>query len=226
MQHRSGTNAFRARRLSGVSLIESVLYVSVVLGLVVGGLSLFEQASVTERSASQARFLASVIAETRALYDKPDQFVALASGGGALPQTAQIDATLLSAGSIAITNINRSAPANRFGWSSPIRHEWGGAMNILAGRRDGHQPHILIYLEDIPAEVCIRISSLSESGKGVFADRVTEIDFQVPNGTGFALTSLPSPESPLPVMPDELARADHCGKAGGRLNVIYWVPLE
>ena len=28
-------------------------------------------------------------------------------------------------------------------------------MNILATRRDGTLPHMLVYLEDLPSEVCI-----------------------------------------------------------------------
>ena len=86
---------------------------------------------------------------------------------------------------------------------------------------------MLVYLENIPSEVCIRLSSLTTGGKSGFVDRVTEMVFQVPNGsgTGFATAKMPSARYPLPITPDDLASPGHCGRAGGRLNVIYWVPM-
>ena len=99
-------------------------------------------------------------------------------------------------------------------------------MNILAARRDGTLLHMRVYLEDFPSEACLRLSSLKTSGKSGFADHVTEIVFQVPNGAGFTLASLPSAAYPLPITPDKLAVAAHCGPAGGRLNVISWIALE
>ena len=140
-------------------------------------------------------------------------------------QAAVVDDVLVRAGSVAATSLNMNAPPNRLGWVSPIRHGWKGAMNILAVRRDGGIPHLLVYLEDIPSEVCVRLSSLTSSGKSAFVDHVTEIIFQVPDGAGFTSASLPSEDDPLPITPDKLGVAGHCGPAGGRLNVIYWVPL-
>jgi hypothetical protein len=99
-------------------------------------------------------------------------------------------------------------------------------MNILGVRRDDEIPHLLVYLEDIPSEVCLRLSSLTSSGKSALVDQVTEIVFQVPDGTGFTSASLPSAAYPLPITPDELGVAGHCGPAGRRLNVIYWIPLQ
>ena len=99
-------------------------------------------------------------------------------------------------------------------------------MNILVVRRDGTLPHMLVYLEDLPSAVCIRLSSLTTSGKSGFADHVTEIALQVPNGAGFIPASLPSAAYSLPITPDKLGVAGPCGPAGGRLNVICWIPLQ
>jgi hypothetical protein len=216
-----------ARRLRAVTLIEAVLFISVALGLIVGGLSVYQQSTLSERSASQMRMLGSIVAETRMLVDQKLNLPAVASTGDPMVLAAVVDDVLVKADAVAKTYVNPSAPPNLLGWPSPIRHGWQGAMNILAVRRDGTVPHMLVYLEDIPSEVCLRLSSMSETGKTGFVEQVTEIVFQVPDGAGgFNTAKLPSLAYPLPITPDELGLPGHCGTAGGRVNVIYWIPLD
>ncbi|MCA3450868.1 MAG: hypothetical protein INF92_10980 [Rhodobacter sp.] len=216
-----------ARRLRAVTLLESVLFISVALGLIVGGLSVYQQSSLSERASSQMLMLGFVVAETRLLFDQKLGLPDLSSTGDPMLPAAVVDNVLVTAGAVAATYLNRRAPPNRLGWPSPIRHGWQGAMNILAARRDGTVPHMLVYLEDIPSEVCLRLSLMSKTGKTGFVEQVTEVVFQVPNGSGgFNTARLPSPAYPLPITPDELALPAHCGPAGGRVNVIYWIPLD
>jgi hypothetical protein len=73
-------------------------------------------------------------------------------------QAALVDDMLIRGGSIAATSLNRNAPPNPLGWAAPIRHGWQGAMTILAVKRDGTRPHMLVYLEDLPSDVCLRLS--------------------------------------------------------------------
>jgi hypothetical protein len=54
-----------ARRRRGVTLIEAVLYTAVALGLIVGGLVFFQQASLQSRTAAVVRFYSALIAEAR-----------------------------------------------------------------------------------------------------------------------------------------------------------------
>ncbi|MFO0514822.1 MAG: hypothetical protein ACK5YF_07750 [Rhodobacterales bacterium] len=216
-----------ARRLRAVTLIEAVLFISVALGLIVGGLSVYQQSSLSERASSQMRMLGSVVAETRLLLDQKLGLPDLSSTVDPMLPAALVDDVLVTAGAVAAVYVDSSAPPNRLGWPSPIRHGWQGAMNILAARRDGTVPHMLVYLEDIPSEVCLRLSSMTTTGKTGFVEQVTEVVFQVPNGSGgFNTARLPSLAYPLPITPDELALPAHCGPAGGRVNVIYWIPLD
>ena len=214
------------RRCRGVTLVEGVLFISIALGLIVGGLTVYQQATLSERASSQMRMLGSIVAEARLMFDQKLSVPDLSSKDDPMLQAALVDNALVQGGSVAATSLNLDAPPNRLGWASPIRHGWQGAMNILAVRRDGDLPHLLVYLEDIPSEVCLRLSSLTTTGKSGFVDHVTEIVFQVPNGAGFTTARLPSAAYPLPITPDKLGIAGHCGPAGGRLNVIYWVPLQ
>lgn len=76
-------------------------------------------------------------------------------------------------------------------------------MNILAVRRDADIPNLLVYLEDIPSEVCLRLSSLTSRGRSGCVDQVTEIVFRVPDGINFTSASLPSADHPLPITPGQ-----------------------
>jgi hypothetical protein len=216
-----------ARRLRAVTLIEAVLFISVALGLIVGGLSVYQQSTLSERSTSQMRMLGSIVAETRMLMDQKLNLPNLPSTANPMLSAAVVDNTLVTADAVPATYLNAGAPPNRVGWPSPIRHGWQGAMNILAVRRDGTVPHMLVYLEDIPSEVCLRLSSMTTTGKAGFVEHMTEIVFQVPDPkSGFKTAKLPSLAHPLPITPDELGLPAHCGRPGGRLNVIYWIPLD
>ena len=220
------SNLRAMRRFRAVTLVEAVLFISVALGLIVGSLSVYQQASLSERASSQMRMLGSIVAETRLLFDEDISVPNLSSTGNPMLQAAVVDSVLIRGGSIAATSLNTDSPPNRLGWPSPIRHGWQGAMNIMAVRRNGTAPHMLVYLENIPSEVCLRLSSLTTSGRSGFVDNVTEIVFQVPNGAGFATAKMPSAAYPLPITPTDLGVPIHCGPAGGKLNVIYWIPMR
>ncbi len=216
-----------ARRLRAVTLIEGVLFISVALGLIVGGLAVYQQSSLSERATSQMRMLGSLVVETRMLFEQKLNLPNLSSTADPMLQAAVVDDVLVKSEAVAATYLDLSAPPNRVLWSSPIRHDWKGAMNVLAVRRDGLVPHMLVYLEDIPSEVCLRLSSITTGGKTGFVENLTEVVFQVPDGMGnFNTAKLPSQTYPLPITPDDLALPAHCGPAGGRLNVIYWIPLD
>ncbi len=216
-----------ARRLRAVTLIEAVLFISVALGLIVGGLSVYQQATLSERASSQMRSLGSIVAETRLLLDQKLSLPDLSAAADPMLLAAVVDDVLVKADAVASTSLNASSPPNRVGWPSPIRHVWNGAMNILAVKRDGTTPHMLVYLEDIPSEACVRLSSMTSTGKAGFVEQMTEIVFQVPDGSGgFTTAKLPSLARPLPITPDDLALPAYCGAPGKRLNVLYWVPLD
>lgn len=214
-----------SHRFRAVTLIESVLYIAIALALIIGGLVFYQQADLSERSTSQMRSLGSIVAETRMALDQKQALVNISSTGDPLVLAAWFDDALVSGGSIAATSLDPTSPPNRLGWASPIRHAWGGAVNVFMGRRDGGEPHLLVYMENIPSSVCLRLSSLTASGKSGFVDHVTEIVFQTPTGGGFTTARLPSTVFPLPILPDDLGLPGHCGKFGGRLNVIYWIPV-
>ena len=55
------------RRNRAVTLIEAVLYISIALALIVGGLVFFQQASTAARTSAMVRHVSAIVAETRVL---------------------------------------------------------------------------------------------------------------------------------------------------------------
>ena len=59
--------ANRLRRHRAVTLIEAVLYISIALALIVGGLVFFQQASTAAKTSTMVRQLSAAMAEARIL---------------------------------------------------------------------------------------------------------------------------------------------------------------
>jgi hypothetical protein len=90
-------SAFRSPRLflrglrhRAVTLIEAVLFIAIALGLIVGGLVFFRQASTARQTQETVRMAQAIVSEVRALFkrDRPDSQVELAEiliASGAVP---------------------------------------------------------------------------------------------------------------------------------------------
>ncbi len=82
MEHRA--------RYRGVTLIEAVLFISIAMGIIVGGLQFYQQASTALRTEQTVRLATSLVAETHSLYRGSDIPAEAAR--------ARIDPTLVAAG--------------------------------------------------------------------------------------------------------------------------------
>ena len=60
-------NSLLRRRNRAVTLIEAVLYISIALALIVGGLVFFQQASTAAKTSALVRQLSATLAEGRVL---------------------------------------------------------------------------------------------------------------------------------------------------------------
>ena len=79
----SGARLGRIRR-RGVTLIEAVLYISIALALIVGGIGFFQQASVAQRANNAVRNISALASEVRALYSQANTFEGLDCTGARL----------------------------------------------------------------------------------------------------------------------------------------------
>jgi len=136
-----------------VTLIEAVLFISIALGLIVGGLVFFSQAQKSARAAETIRLVSSLLTEIRAFKqsnlantDMDQVLVAM----GAVPSKYIID------------------PPD---FQCHIKSPWDGCVKAFTGNRTGNpalesEEAIVLYLLDMPPEICTRLVHFDESGNG------------------------------------------------------------
>ena len=204
-----------ARR--GVTLIEAVLFISVALGLIVGGLVVFQQAQLTARTNDAARALSAIASEVRAFYNRQDDFTGL---------TARV---LSRAVGVPV----EAGTEDPFLWN-----EWGG--RLLVGTNPVGVNSIFnvpqyprgtffeIEYRDVPEGACARLARAKE-GVGAFGPGLVAIRFAravaapAPNASGWTtITGGPTfnENGLLTVTPDQAAAA--CSAVNPRpINVRF-----
>jgi hypothetical protein len=137
-----------AARKRGVTLIEAVLYTAIALTLTVGGLVLFQQASLAQRTSAGAREISSIASEVRALYQSRPSFHGL---------SAQV---LINAGAV---------PASIIGSSGTLRNAWGGSITLASNTNgiDSDDDSFFLTYGEIPPAACTRLASANASGIGL-----------------------------------------------------------
>lgn len=150
--------AASARR--GVTLIEAVLFISVALGLIVGGLVFYQQATLAARTQDAVRQFSALIQETRSLY-KGRAFEALvdATVNDICADGLDITAVLISA---------QAVPAEMVQSPTELRNPWGGLTRVCGFSLTTMNPwtgfvtldpRVVIVTELVPQEACTRLIS-------------------------------------------------------------------
>lgn len=146
-----------ARR--GVTLIEAVLFISIALGVIVGGLVFYQQATLALRTQEAARQFSALVQETRALY-KGEAFEAVvdANVNNICTGGTEITAVLIAA---------QAVPTDMIASPTELRNPWGGltrvcgfSMNVLSptpGGASSIEPRMLILSDGVPREACTRL---------------------------------------------------------------------
>jgi hypothetical protein len=136
------------RRNRAVTLIEAVLYISIALALIVGGLVFFQQASTAAKTSTMVRQLSATLAETRTLIK------GLNVGG--VPNS--LTRYLISAGAV---------PPDMVNGATSLSNPFGGTTDLYA--LQGHAAvgqMIYIDLTDVPQGVCARLLTAKPGGVG------------------------------------------------------------
>lgn len=159
-------NTPRTVRLRGVTLIEAVLYISIALALIVGGLVFYRQASFASDFNSLNRLLSSTVVEARVFtreYPKPTfPPTPLITIG-----TANFEAFLISNGSVPSAHLDMTQPAG-----DRIRSPFGGGIGFYAAVYSlavGGTSTVAVALGDLPVGACARLSANSAAGQTSFA---------------------------------------------------------
>lgn len=149
-----GTAMAASRQQRGVTLIEAVLFLSVSLGLVVGGLVLFRQAGIAATTQQTVRLVTTILAETRMLNER---------GGGFLDASGVLDIGELLIASGAVPA--RSVADHGTGLQTPWQTDMSIARRPLQGA--GFTRCLRLEIDDVPPEICTRIAQFDARGIGV-----------------------------------------------------------
>lgn len=208
----------KARR--GVTLIEAVLFISIALGLIVGGLVFFQQASLAARTNDAVRSISSIASEVRAAYRTQDSFAGLEPpvliASGAVP-SSQI-----------VADADGSGPLTAPG----IVNEWNQAVGVapspatLVGfptATNVLDRFFEITYNNIPEAACTRLATASDGngpiGPGIVAISVrnsatpSAVITPVGSATTFSLTGA------VNITPAQAAAA--CGNGDDPVDVTW-----
>ena len=170
-----------------VTLIEAVLFIAIALGLIVGGLVFFQQASLSQKVSDQVRSLSAITAETRILFKDKKDFSDLPSPGNnpileELDTSGTgIDAVLIAAGAVPASDIGDSAgPVTatrlRSVWATEVFVGVGYFAGTVGGAGALETPAaILVALLDVPSAACTRLVTFDGTGRGVFGPGILEV---------------------------------------------------
>lgn len=193
-----------AARKRGVTLIEAVLYISIALALIVGGLVFFQQASLAQRTNSAVRNISAIASETRGLYQQQNSF----DGLGTL--------SLINAGAVPSSLIVGS------GSTATLRNEWGGTIVVAPNDAITVAPALpedagfTVTYPGLPTAACVRLTSTDASGTGRVGSGIRSISFKAGGSGSFSTEVLPGN-----LDPDEVAAAALCGQSSGVADVRF-----
>jgi hypothetical protein len=142
----TATLARAARR--GVTLIEAILFISIALGLIVGGIVFYNQANTASTTNEAARNINALASSVRSLYPSDFSSITVAS--------------MITANGVPASLINGSA----------IRNEFGGAYTIAVDPGNANQ--FFILTSSVPDAVCARLGVFS-GGQGIVGTGIAEI---------------------------------------------------
>ena len=188
-------------RKRGVTLIEAVLYISIALALIVGGLVFFQQASLAQRTNSAVRNISAIASETRGLYQGQNSFDGFTQ------------AALINAGAVPSSLIGGTAA------SPTLVNEWGGTVTAASTGATDTPPDsgFTVTYPSLPTAACVRLTSTDLSGTGRVGSGIRSISFKLPTGT-FASEVLPAANA---LSPSAVAAATLCGQTGGIVDVRW-----
>lgn len=145
--------ARRPARKRGVTLIEAVLFISIALGLIVGGIVFFQQASLAQRVNDAVRTISGIASETRALYQSSTDFTGL-----------DVD-VLIAAGAVPTSIINAD--------NDGLVSEWGTEIDVVVNADDAN--FFDVTYPGVPTAACVRLVTFDNQGSGVIGSGIAGV---------------------------------------------------
>ena len=165
----------------GVTLIEAVLYISVALGLIVGGLVFYQQASLASQYQAAVRLLNTVTAEARSIYASAGSswFLQFPVGSGPGPEAETLPRVMCARGAVP------DAICRPSGTTTLLQMPWDGTLRIRQSLWffDQSQISVTYSLDPLPPSICARLA-VTTGKRASFAENVEQIRFfgRIPGG--------------------------------------------
>jgi hypothetical protein len=165
---RNGDLSFGVRR-RGVTLIEAVLFIAVALGVIIGGLVFYQQASTALMARNTIQQLTAYGSEIRSLYERTNQLENSAAPG----DTVNLEELLIKMGGVPGSFVDETGTQIMTPWGGDFQ-SWGvsGLDEDDCPGTTGTERYYNLILQDVPPRICTRIASFRENGSGVFSDRL------------------------------------------------------
>ena len=140
----------------GATLIEAVLFTVIALGLVIGGIVFFEQASMSARTNDSVRMMASLQSQVRALFQSQSTF-----------GTSEVSSLLISANAVPSS---MQSDTDNDGENDALVNSFGGDVVVT-----GATKQFTIKLTKVPVDVCTRVIPFDDLGNGVIGTGIAKI---------------------------------------------------
>ena len=206
-------------RARAVTLIEAVLFISIALGLIVGGLVFFQQASLAQRTSATIRLVSAIVSEGRVLFENTDVSNLPPDG---IENLAPI---LIAAGAVPSSAV--AGTELRSPWGARIEAEARDVTSVAPDYAD--RDVLRIVLHDIDPRICARLAPFDPDSNGVLGTDITGVTIGDPAvGESYAAFSAAFVgESGLQVGITAAQAGEECGQRaqddGGAVDqLIIW----
>jgi len=140
----------------GATLIEAALFTVIALGIVIGGIVFFEQASNSARANDLVRTMAGLQSQVKALFQTQSSY-----------GTAALTTVLISANAVPASMLD---DADDDGTNDSIVNAFGGVVTVTGAGRQ-----FTINLTKVPVDVCTRVVPFDEGGNGLIGNGIASV---------------------------------------------------
>ena len=156
----------------GATLIEVALFTVIALGISIGGIIFFEQASNSARANDMVRTMAALQSQIRALFQTQSNY-----------GTESLTNVLISAKAVPASMLEDTDDDDEY---DSIINAFGGTVTVVGATRQ-----FKISMAKIPVDVCTRITPFDESGNGLIGNGIASLS----DGTATDTNGLTSVEA-------------------------------
>ncbi len=140
----------------GATLIEAALFTVIALGIVIGGIVFFEQASTSAKTTDSVRVMANLQSQIRAIFQSQANF------GTSVLTTLLITSKAIPASMLQDTDSD--------GDFDTIVNVFGGTITVTGATRQ-----FTVALTKVPVDVCSRMVPFDAGGSGLIGTGIASI---------------------------------------------------